>query len=92
MAGELIKALKKNISIMNLNNFTIKSQEAVQHAVELVQSNGQQVIETPHLFKALLTKGEDVIQFLFGKLGINKTPVEAVTDSLIAGFPPCVRR
>ncbi|HET7733918.1 MAG TPA: ATP-dependent chaperone ClpB, partial [Paludibacter sp.] len=72
---------------MNLNNFTIKSQEAVQHAVELVQSNGQQVIETPHLFKALLTKGEDVIQFMFGKLGINKTTVEAVTDSLIAGFP-----
>jgi len=72
---------------MNLNNFTIKSQEAVQHAVELVQSNGQQVIETPHMFKALLTKGEDVIQFLFGKLGINKAPVEAVAESLIAGFP-----
>ena len=43
---------------MNFNNFTVKSQEAIQQAIELVQSNGQQLVETPHLFKALLSKGD----------------------------------
>lgn len=71
---------------MNLNNFTLKSQETIQQAVELVQSNGQQAIETPHLFKAMIMKGEDVIQFLFGKLSVSKSALEAVTDRLIAGY------
>lgn len=39
---------------MNLNNFTIKSQEAVQQAVQLVQKNNQQVIEPVHLLKAVI--------------------------------------
>ena len=56
---------------MNFNNFTIKSQEAVQKAVELVQSNGQQVVETPHLLKGIMLTGEEVLQFLFGKTGVN---------------------
>ena len=72
---------------MNFNNFTIKSQEAVQSAVNLVQAKGQQAIETPHLFKALLKEGEDVAQFLFGKLGANRQALESTADSLIAGFP-----
>lgn len=72
---------------MNFNNFTIKSQEAVQQAIELVQSNGQQVVETPHLLKAIFLKAEDVVQFLFGKIGVNVLTVQAVTDNLIAGFP-----
>ena len=72
---------------MNFNNFTIKSQETVQSAVNLVQAKGQQAIETPHLFKALLKEGEDVAQFLFGKLGANRQALESTADSLIAGFP-----
>ena len=72
---------------MNFNNFTIKSQEVVQQAIELVQANGQQVVETPHLFKALVTKGEDLTQFLFGKLGVNVSSLEAIADSMISGFP-----
>lgn len=72
---------------MNFNNFTIKSQEAVQQAVELVQNNGQQVVETPHLFKGIIQKGEEVVQFLFGKLGVQVANLIAVTDSLVAGFP-----
>ena len=72
---------------MNFNNFTIKSQEAVQSAVNLVQAKGQQAIETPHLFKALLKEGEDVAQFLFGKLGANRQALESAADSMIAGFP-----
>ena len=72
---------------MNFNNFTLKSQEAIQHAIELVQSNGQQVVETPHLFLGLLAKGEDLIQFLFGKLGVNVASVQAIANSQISGFP-----
>lgn len=72
---------------MNFNNFTIKSQEAVQQAVELVQSNGQQVVETPHLFKGIMLKGEEVTQFLFGKLGVNISTLNAVVNNMIEGFP-----
>ena len=72
---------------MNFNNFTIKSQEAVQHAVELTQSKGQQVVETPHLLKAVMLKGEDVTQFLFAKLGVNAITLTSVIDSMIDGLP-----
>lgn len=72
---------------MNFNNFTIKSQEVIQQSIELVQTNGQQVVETPHLFKALVTKGEDLTQFLFGKLGVNVSTLQAITDNMINGFP-----
>jgi len=72
---------------MNFNNFTIKSQEAIQQAIELVQSNGQQVVETPHLFKAVITKGEDVTRFLFGKLGVTVSTLETIADKMISGFP-----
>lgn len=72
---------------MNFNNFTIKSQEAVQKAVELVQNNGQQVVETPHLFRGILLAGEDVVQFLFGKLGVNMPVLTSVVDSMLGAFP-----
>ena len=72
---------------MNFNNFTIKSQEVIQHSIELVQTNGQQAVETPHLFKSLLIKGEDLIQFLFAKLGVNATAIQSVVDALISSFP-----
>jgi len=72
---------------MNFNNFTIKSQEVVQQAIDLVQTNGQQVVETPHLFKALITKGDDITKFLFGKLGANLPTLEAIADKMILSFP-----
>ncbi|MDX9920486.1 MAG: ATP-dependent chaperone ClpB [Paludibacter sp.] len=72
---------------MNFNNFTIKSQEAVQKAVELVQSNGQQVVETPHLLKGIMLTGEEVLQFLFGKTGVNTAMLSSVIDNMISGFP-----
>ncbi len=72
---------------MNFNNFTIKSQEAVQKAVELVQNNGQQVVETPHLLKGIMLTGEDVVQFLFGKTGVNTSILSSVVDNMISGYP-----
>ena len=63
---------------MNFNNFTIKSQEAVQEAVNLVQSRGQQAIEPEHLMAGLLKVGENVTNFIFQKLGINGQQIETV--------------
>ena len=56
---------------MNFNNYTIKAQEAIQQAVNLAQSHGQQAIETVHLLKGILTVGEQVTNFIFQKLGVN---------------------
>ncbi|MHB9056324.1 MAG: ATP-dependent chaperone ClpB [Paludibacteraceae bacterium] len=72
---------------MNFNNFTTKSQEAVQQAIDLAQSNRQQVIETTHLLKGVILKGEDVVQFLFGKMGISLPNIQSIVDNIIAGYP-----
>ena len=72
---------------MNFNNFTIKSQEAVQEAVNLVQSRGQQVIEPEHLMAGLLKVGENVTNFIFQKLGINGQQIETVLDRQITSLP-----
>ena len=72
---------------MNLNNFTIKSQEAVQKAVELVTRQNQQSIEATHLLKAVILAGESVVNFLFQKLGINLQGLNAALDRKIASYP-----
>lgn len=72
---------------MNFNNFTIKSQEAVQQAVNLVQSRGQQAIEPEHLLAGVLKVGENVTNFIFQKLGINSQQIETVLDKQIASLP-----
>ncbi|MDR3269777.1 MAG: ATP-dependent chaperone ClpB [Tannerella sp.] len=72
---------------MNLNNFTIKSQEAVQQAIRLVSEHNQQVIEPVHLLKALMTTGESVIRYLFRKSGVNMPAFEKAVDLQIARFP-----
>jgi ATP-dependent Clp protease ATP-binding subunit ClpB len=56
---------------MNFNNFTIKSQEALQHAFQVAQGNNQQAIETGHMLKGLIHEAESVVLFLFNKLGVN---------------------
>lgn len=72
---------------MNLNNFTIKSQEAVQQAVQLVQKNNQQVIESVHLLKAVIMTGESITNFLFQKLGVNIQNLNMVLDRQIESYP-----
>ena len=72
---------------MNFNNFTIKSQEAVQQAIQLVQSRSQQVIEPEHLLAGVLKVGENVTNFIFQKLGINGQQVAMVLDRQIASLP-----
>ena len=56
---------------MNFNNYTIKSQEAIQNAQQIVQSNGQQQIENEHLFKGILNVDENVLPFILKKLKVH---------------------
>ncbi len=72
---------------MNLNNFTIKSQEALQQAQVMVQGNGQQLIENEHIFKAILAVDENVTPFILKKLNINVDLFKQILDSTIASFP-----
>ena len=72
---------------MNFNNFTIKSQEAVQEAVNLVQSRGQQAIEPAHILHGVMKVGENVTNFIFQKLGMNGQQVALVVDKQIDSLP-----
>ena len=72
---------------MNFNNFTIKAQEAVQEAVNLVHQLGQQTIEPAHLMAGILKVGENVITFIFQKLGINAQNFQNVINSEAASKP-----
>lgn len=72
---------------MNFQNFTIKGQEVVQEAVKVAQGNGQQYIEPAHLMKGILKVGENVVDFIFSKMGMNKAVVEQVVDREVAALP-----
>ncbi len=72
---------------MNFNNFTIKSQEAIQKAVELTRSSGQQVIEPVHILKGIVTEGDSLIKFIFQKIGANLQLMTAGLDREIASLP-----
>src|SRR5680860_60131 len=72
---------------MDFKQFTIKSQEAIQKAVELCTAEQQQVIEPAHLLKGILTEDDNVTDFIFKKLGANKTLIERKLEETIASFP-----
>ena len=72
---------------MNFNNFTIKAQETVQQAVNVVQSRGQQAIEPVHLLLSLMKVGENVTHFIFQKLGMNAQQIASVLDRQIESLP-----
>ena len=72
---------------MTFDKFTIKAQEAIQEAVNLVQARGQQAIEPEHLLAGILKVGENVTNFLFQKLGVNSRQIEQVLESQIASLP-----
>ncbi|TDI67264.1 MAG: ATP-dependent chaperone ClpB [Bacteroidetes bacterium] len=72
---------------MNLNNYTIKSQEAIQKATEIALGNEQQAIETGHLFKAILGIDENVISFINKKLNINTALLDSRLNEIIQSYP-----
>ncbi len=71
---------------MNFNNFTIKSQEALQQAQQLAQELGHQQIENEHLFKALTTVDENVLPYILKKIGINNSLLNQIVEKELESF------
>ena len=72
---------------MNINKFTIKSQEALQQAQQIAQSFGQQQLENEHIFKAILEVDTTVTPFILKKVNVNVDLFQKVLDSTIQSFP-----
>jgi len=72
---------------MNLNNYTIKSQEAIQQAIQLATINGQQAIETGHILKGIMEVDENVTPHILKKLNVNPSSFEKMVDSVIKSYP-----
>ena len=72
---------------MNFNNYTIKSQEAIQKATEIAGGNQQQAIEPGHLLKGILLTDENVVSFIIKKLNINRQQLEQRLDEVVASYP-----
>ena len=72
---------------MNLNNLTIKSQEALQRAQQLAMEYGQQAIEPGHLLKGILEIDDSVAPFVFKKLGVNYDIIRQALDRIVQGYP-----
>lgn len=72
---------------MNFNNFTIKAQEAVQKAVDRAKAGGQQAITPTHLLAGVLEAGENVTQYLLGKLGVNEKMLVTAVENQLASMP-----
>ncbi len=71
---------------MNFNNYTIKSQEAIQQAQQLSQSLGHQQIENEHLFKAILEVDENVLPFILKKLNVNGVLLQQTLDKQLESY------
>ena len=72
---------------MNFEKFTIKSQEAIQKALEITTEHRQQAIETPHLLKALLHVADNITNFLLQKVGVTTSHLNSVIDKQIESYP-----
>ncbi|WP_349663595.1 ATP-dependent chaperone ClpB [Cellulophaga lytica] len=72
---------------MNINNFTIKSQESLQQAQLLAQELGNQQIENEHLFKALIKVDENVMPFILKKLNVNVALLTQIVDKELQSLP-----
>ena len=72
---------------MNFNNYTIKSQEAIQQAQQLAQGYGHQQIENEHIFKAIFEVDENVLPFLLKKLNVNVTILQQILNKELEHFP-----
>ncbi len=72
---------------MNFNNFTIKSQEVVQKAIDYAKASGQQMIEPEHILKAIISESEPIVNFIFQKTGASLASVKSALDTAIAALP-----
>lgn len=72
---------------MNFNNFTVKSQEAVQHGFQIAQAKNQSIVESGHILKGLFVKAENITSFLFQKLGVSVDRIQMAVDRIVEGYP-----
>ena len=72
---------------MNFNNYTIKSQEAIQRAQQLAQGLGQQDIQVEHIFKAIQEVDNNVLPFILKKLQVNTTTLNQAVEKTLASYP-----
>src|SRR5690606_526360 len=72
---------------MNFNNYTIKSQEAIQQAQQLAQGFGHQQIENEHIFNAIFNVDENVLPFILKKLNVNITILQQALDKQLESLP-----
>jgi ATP-dependent Clp protease ATP-binding subunit ClpB len=72
---------------MNYNNFTIKAQEAIQHAFEIAGGHSHQAIDTGHLLKGVLADNDGVSGFLLKKLGVNISLLDTVLSKMVDSLP-----
>ena len=72
---------------MNLNNFTLKSQEAIQQAQQMAVGNGNPAIESGHILKGILEVDQNVTPFLFKKLNINMPIFRQALDKIVERYP-----
>ena len=72
---------------MNLNNFTLKAQEAVQKAFKIADAKGQQAVECAHLLHGVISGAENITDWLFGKIGVSSASVLKDIEKLIDTYP-----
>jgi ATP-dependent Clp protease ATP-binding subunit ClpB len=72
---------------MNFNNFTIKSQEALQQAFVIAQGYNNQAVENGHILKGIISQSENITTFLMNKLGVNLPDFEKVLNKIIESYP-----
>ena len=70
---------------MNLNNSTLKAQDSVQQAFNTANAKGQQSVECAHILKGVISQAESITSFLFGKLGVNESTLDWLTNR---GYDP----
>lgn len=72
---------------MNVEKLTIKGQEALSGAIALAQNRGQQGIEPEHLLRGVMDVGENVVEFILNKLGVNQKQLETVLERQLESLP-----
>ena len=85
--GASFDSVEVEIDTMNTNNFTIKSQEAIQKAQEIAMTGEQQAVETGHLLKALFAVDDDVISYALKKVNANVQRIEQALNSQLQSYP-----
>jgi ATP-dependent Clp protease ATP-binding subunit ClpB len=72
---------------MNLNDFTIKAQEAIQHGFSIAAGNSHQAVENGHLMKGILNAEENVAGYILKKMGVNLNTLEQILNRIVESYP-----